>query len=88
VALLALCAVLTFVNIGLGVTTRAVRWARLEGLGWMAIAAAYVEMFAIEAKLRHRIVIELIIAGFKVATLALVTKAAFVHIVISVAALG
>ena len=54
----------------------------------MAIAATNIEMFAIEAKLRHRIVIEFIVAGFQVATFALVTEAAFVHIIISVTALG
>lgn len=88
VALLARRAILAFVNIRFRVTTGTIQWARLEGLRWMTVAAANVEVFAVEPKLRHRIVIELIIAGFEVAALAFVTEAAFVHIIISVTALG
>lgn len=53
----------------------------------MAIRATNFEMFAVERKPSHRIVIELIVAGLHVAAFALVTKPTFVHVIISVTTL-
>ncbi len=86
-ALLARGAVLAFVHIRLRVTAITVDWPRLERLRRMAVRAPDIQVFAFQLKLRHRVVIELIVTGFDVAAFAFVTEPTFVHVVVGVAAL-
>lgn len=88
VTLLAGRTILAFVDIRLWMAAGTIQWSRLEGLRWMAIGAAHLEVFAVQPEFRHGVVIELVITGFQVTAFALITEATFVDVIIGVTALG
>ena len=69
-ALFALRSVLTFVNFRLGMASVAVGRSRLERDRRMAIRAPHLEVFPIEVKCRHRVVVENVVPSLLVAPLA------------------
>lgn len=83
-ALLALRSILAFVNFWLRVTSVAVGRPRLERDRGMAVRAPHFEVFPIEVKCRHRVVVEDVIPCLLVTPLAREAESAFVGVIVFV----